>query len=308
MIITFITVTQCCSSGYQFTTLPPLEVACNPYFIGHMEVICEITVAVDKPMADIHWYFYSSVASGSAPPIKLLNGISKHSIVNLYDESKKALKSTLRLQNVTDGIDTGQYICKGNIGSAQKLLPQPSFTILPQNDIPSFLFSCASLRLKESDNKKCARIVQVPVRGNTSLIISPSSAKVSLVEFSVRLQFTNLVPESQFVNSAELSITSQELQITMTKSTDSLVSVITSTWMHESLINMATPVAINSATVVKPIANENYIMIWLYIIVTLITASLFILVIILLGLMTLFFCSRSPPSSSTLGKLLDYNK
>lgn len=333
------TVTKCCPGGYEFVSLSPPEFDfCDPFINRQIKLLCEISISPAAAAAagntlDVHWYFNST----SGTYTKLDNGTSRHLVFNSY--SNGIFKSILSLRDLVDGADTGKYICQGFVGPNKKLSPQPSFSILPSNDVLDR--GCNAIFPHHEEGRSlCAMLVSLNHAVVTSSIL-PSSTVDTL--------------QSSWMSS-KLSVSGMELLATEPKSTVSLSSVITSTFTDSAVISTdytlkslstdasmiptptttlnapstpSSPTSLNTATFNPSFATNlnafpsssniatvssstatlssstaSYpIAVWMYIVVIILSAALLLLVSVLLVSMIYFMCYRSC-SPSTIGEFI----
>ena len=330
------TVTKCCPGGYEFVRLSPPEFDfCDPFINRQIKLLCEISISPAAAAAgstlDVHWYFNST----SGTYTKLDNGTSRHLVFNSY--SNGIFKSILSLRDLVDSADTGKYICQGFVGPNQKLSPQPSFSILPSNDVL---------------NRVCDAIIPHHELGR-SLCATLVSSNHAVVKSSILPSSTVDTLQSSWMS---LSVSGMELLATEAKSTVSLSSVITSTFTDSSVISTnytltslstdasmistltttlnapstpSSPISLNTATF-NPLFATNLnafpsssniatvssstatlssstasypIAVWMYIVVIILSATLLLLVSVLLVSMIYFMCYRSC-SPSTIGEFI----
>lgn len=330
------TVTKCCPGGYEFVRLSPPEFDfCDPFINRQIKLLCEISISPAAAAAgstlDVHWYFNST----SGTYTKLDNGTSRHLVFNSY--SNGIFKSILSLRDLVDSADTGKYICQGFVGPNQKLSPQPSFSILPSNDVL---------------NRVCDAIIPHHELGR-SLCATLVSSNHAVVKSSILPSSTVDTLQSSWMS---LSVSGMELLTTEAKSTVSLSSVITSTFTDSSVISTnytltslstdasmistltttlnapstpSSPISLNTATF-NPLFATNLnafpsssniatvssstatlssstasypIAVWMYIVVIILSATLLLLVSVLLVSMIYFMCYRSC-SPSTIGEFI----
>ena len=329
------TVTKCCPGGYEFVRLSPPEFDfCDPFINRQIKLLCEISISPAAAAAgstlDVHWYFNST----SGTYTKLDNGTSRHLVFNSY--SNGIFKSILSLRDLVDSADTGKYICQGFVGPNQKLSPQPSFSILPSNDVLNRV--CNAIFPHYEGRSLCATLVSLNHAVVTSSVL-PSSTVDTL--------------QSSWMS---LSVSGMELLATEAKSTVSLSSVITSTFTDSSVISTdytltslstdasmistltitlnppstpSSPTSLNTATFNPSFATNlnafpsssniatvssstatlssstaSYpIAVWMYIVVIILSATLLLLVSVLLVSMIYFMCYRSC-SPSTIGEFI----
>lgn len=185
-----------------------------------VQLLCEVKeiAATAKRILDIQWYFNKS-SSGAF--MKLANETSNHLVFNSYHD--RVFKSVMILRNLLDGPDNVKYMCQVIVEPNNILLPQPSFVILQEANLHSFIqkMSCGSHPQREEN-------------------LLSSCATVSSLKPSVSMQAT----------STTLSVS---LQTTGTKSTDSLSSIITSTFIN-SVISATSTIG---NTVLPTIATES---------------------------------------------------
>lgn len=332
------TVTKCCPGGYEFVRLSPPEFDfCDPFINRQIKLLCEISVSPAAAAAgstlDVHWYFNST----SGTYTKLGNGTSRHLVFNSY--SNGIFKSILSLRDLDDNADTGKYICQGFVGPNKKLSPQPSFSILPSNDVL---------------NRVCNAIVPHHERGR-SLCATLVSLNHAVVTSSILPSSTVDTLQSSWMSS-KLSVSGMELLATEAKSTVSLSSVITSTFTDSAVISTdytltslstdasmiptltttlnvpstpSSPTSLNTATFNPSFATNlnafpsssniatvssstatlssstaSYpIAVWMYIVVIILSTALLLLVSVLLVSMIYFMCYRSC-SPSTIGEFI----
>ena len=329
------TVTKCCPGGYEFVRLSPPEFDfCDPFINRQIKLLCEISISPAAAAAgstlDVHWYFNST----SGTYTKLDNGTSRHLVFNSY--SNGIFKSILSLRDLVDSADTGKYICQGFVGPNQKLSPQPSFSILPSNDVL---------------NRVCNAIIPHHERGRS--LCATLSSNHAVVKSSILPSSTVDTLQSSWMS---LSVSGMELLATEAKSTVSLSSVITSTFTDSSVISTdytltslstdasmistltttlnapstpSSPISLNTATFNPSFATNlnafpsssniatvssstatlssstaSYpIAVWMYIVVIILSATLLLLVSVLLVSMIYFMCYRSC-SPSTIGEFI----
>ena len=199
----------CCSSGYEFTLIPPQGVyglTCNPYSPESIvSVVCE--VKGNEPV-EIDWYFNSS---STLSETKLMN-TSKHSIRKQYTFSSlgtdNILKSVLTLQNLNDN-DAGQYICSGHLSSGRfRLLPRPTFLLLSSTMYVHILSHvCEPTERKIRNPQPCADTVSVSPQ--------PPLAASSHVVTSDQIPTTSSLTVSRFMETAYFVKTSSILTTTL---------------------------------------------------------------------------------------------
>ena len=211
---------------------------------------CQITA--NGPV-NISWHFNNSFTD-----IKIVNS-SKHLIVESFSGGS-SLMSVLSLQNLSNGTDTGRYICKGHIGSSHKLLPEPFLYVPPKNQI-AFppIFDCPSVALKRK-TQICAEIIPItpPVSIISKTITNSMHPSITFsttsMSYMITLPTPTPIPFATFIME---DLTSSETTFTAfqshSKSADGLSEKETTPIMTSTKVLIQPTSSLEVATIVSNI-------------------------------------------------------